>query len=280
LICEYPSDVKLEGHCVVKLVNNNREGNNEITLLSFGGLSKHTLIMKYVSVWSNDNDDNEIKRSKKSKKYNQWIPFTDNKEKVVKIGRQEDGYKGARAVIGGSNNHLLFITYQPKNISVFDLNTFQFIKHDTLKIDNEIYSPCFVSTSENEQEMMKGNKKNKNIKMLLFHKKAGLSIRYDETNNNFRYYAKEVCEDIAPFWNYGYVRINDIILFFGGSSKTVSNSMYKYSIRENKWMISQDVLPVPLDGCIAMLSKDSKYVHIIGVPSANWDSATTYLKAK
>ncbi|ETO13039.1 hypothetical protein RFI_24336, partial [Reticulomyxa filosa] len=48
---------------------------------------------------------------------------------------------------------------------------------------------------------------------------------------------------------------------------------------ENKWMTSQGVLPVPLDGCIAMLSKDSKHVHI-DVPSTNWDSATTYLKVE
>ncbi|ETO14405.1 hypothetical protein RFI_22965, partial [Reticulomyxa filosa] len=220
-------------------------------------------------------------RSKKFKKNNQWIPFTDNKKKVVKLGRQEDGYEGVRAVIGGSNTHLLFITHQPKNISVFNLNTFQFIKHDTLPIDNEIYSPCFVSTSENEQEMMKGNKKNKNIKMLLFHKKAGLSIRYDETNNTFRYYTKKVCKDIAPFWNYGYVRINDIILFFGGwSVKAISNSVYKYSIREKKWTTFQDALPTSLDGCVAMSSKDCKNVHIIGVLSANWDSATTHLKTK
>ncbi|ETO01880.1 hypothetical protein RFI_35559, partial [Reticulomyxa filosa] len=280
-ICDYPSNVKLDGHCVVNLVNNNSEGNDEITLLSFGGLSKHTLIMKYVSVWSDNNNKNGIKRSKKLKKCNQWVPFTDNKEKVVKLGKQEDRYEGARAVIGGGNDHLLFITYQPKNISVFDLNTFQFIKHDTLPIDNEIYSPCFVSISENEQEMIRGNKKNKKNKKLLFHKKAGLLIKYDETKNNFRYYVKKVCKDIAPFWNYGYVRINDIILFFGGwSSKTGSKSVYKYSIPENKWMTFQDALPTSLDGCVAMLSKDSENVHVIGVLSANCDSAITHLKTK
>ncbi|ETO36437.1 hypothetical protein RFI_00625, partial [Reticulomyxa filosa] len=55
-ICEYPSDVKLYGHCVVKLVdsssNNDKDkDNNQITLLSFGsyyfGKNKHTLVMKY-----------------------------------------------------------------------------------------------------------------------------------------------------------------------------------------------------------------------------------------
>ncbi|ETO09246.1 hypothetical protein RFI_28141, partial [Reticulomyxa filosa] len=49
-ICEYPSHVRLWGHCVVKLVDNDKD-NNQITLLSFGsdynGENKHTLVMKY-----------------------------------------------------------------------------------------------------------------------------------------------------------------------------------------------------------------------------------------
>ncbi|ETO26089.1 hypothetical protein RFI_11047, partial [Reticulomyxa filosa] len=49
-VCKYPSDVELRGHCVVKLVDNNKDINH-ITLLSFGsdwkGYNKHTLVMKY-----------------------------------------------------------------------------------------------------------------------------------------------------------------------------------------------------------------------------------------
>ncbi|ETO01159.1 hypothetical protein RFI_36281 [Reticulomyxa filosa] len=43
-VCEYP---------------NNNKDSNEITLLSFGGskYTRHTLMMKYVSVWSNDSDN-------------------------------------------------------------------------------------------------------------------------------------------------------------------------------------------------------------------------------
>ncbi|ETO36435.1 hypothetical protein RFI_00626, partial [Reticulomyxa filosa] len=53
-ICEYPRDVQLHGHCVVKLVDsnsNNDKDNNQITLLSFDLIhmekNKHTLVMKY-----------------------------------------------------------------------------------------------------------------------------------------------------------------------------------------------------------------------------------------
>ncbi|ETO10967.1 hypothetical protein RFI_26409, partial [Reticulomyxa filosa] len=118
-ICEYPSDVMLWGHCVVKLLDNNSKGRNQITLLSFGGLFKHTLMMKYVSVWSNIS--NELNTC------NEWAPFTDNHNHPIIIGKDDDHYyQGVRAIIGGSKNNLLFITYYPNNISVFDLNTFQF----------------------------------------------------------------------------------------------------------------------------------------------------------
>ncbi|ETO34215.1 hypothetical protein RFI_02880 [Reticulomyxa filosa] len=60
-ICECPSNFTLNGHCVVKLVDNN----NKITLLSFGGYkgTKYTLMMKYVSVWNNiSNKSKNLKR--------------------------------------------------------------------------------------------------------------------------------------------------------------------------------------------------------------------------
>ncbi|ETO33606.1 hypothetical protein RFI_03496, partial [Reticulomyxa filosa] len=162
-ICEYPSHVTLWGHCVVKLVNSNSNSdkdNNQITLLSFGGspiTKKHTLVMKYVSVWSDgdnndDENENETNKSKKlsklnqlnkSNNYNEWIPFTDNHNHPIIIRRNDDYYLGARVLIGGINNHLLFITYRDNNISVFDLNTFQFIKHDQLPTNNIIKYHCF-----------------------------------------------------------------------------------------------------------------------------------------
>ncbi|ETO02477.1 hypothetical protein RFI_34953 [Reticulomyxa filosa] len=202
-VCEYPSYVKLTGHCVVKLVDNNKDS-NQITLLSFGsnykGRNKHTLVMKYVSVWSNIS-----KRSNKFKNCNKWIPFTDNHNHPIIIGRDDDDYLGVRALIGGINNHLLFITYPGYNISVFDLNTFQFIKHDTLPTAKWIWYHCFVSKSENrqEQEMMKTNKQN--YQMLLFCFKTGLSIEYDEDNNNFQFHKLHVCDYITPFCAYAYV---------------------------------------------------------------------------
>ncbi|ETO03230.1 hypothetical protein RFI_34181, partial [Reticulomyxa filosa] len=145
-ICEYPGNVRLWGHCAVKLADSNNKDSNEITLLSFGGYYKHTLVMKYVSVWDNHNNGNEMNKSKKlnkSNNYNQWVPFTDINNDPFIIGRSKDSFQGVRAVIGGSNNHLLFITYLKSNISVFDLNTLQFIKDDILPINKKICYHCF-----------------------------------------------------------------------------------------------------------------------------------------
>ncbi|ETN99936.1 hypothetical protein RFI_37531, partial [Reticulomyxa filosa] len=83
-ICDYPSDVQISGNYALKLVDNNKE-KNQITLLSFGEHYKHALVMKYVSVWSNildiSNKSNELNN------YNQWIPFTDNNNQPVIIGK-------------------------------------------------------------------------------------------------------------------------------------------------------------------------------------------------
>ncbi|ETO01431.1 hypothetical protein RFI_36009 [Reticulomyxa filosa] len=232
-ICRYPSHVILRGHCVVKLVDsnsNNDKDNNQITLLSFGGskyTKKHTLVMKYVSVWSDDENQNEMNRSKKLNEFNQftksnndnkWLPFTENRNYPIIIGRERDhDYNGARALIGGINNHLLFITYRKNNIK-----------------------------NGQVQEMMKTNKQN--YQMLLFCFDTGLSIEYDEDNNTFRFYKLPVCDDIAPFYQYAYVCINDMILFFGGWDfcSVVSKSVHKYSIRENKWTTFENTLPSPI----------------------------------
>ncbi|ETN97420.1 hypothetical protein RFI_40109, partial [Reticulomyxa filosa] len=84
-------------HCAVKLTDSNKKDSNQIILLSFGGEYKHTLLMKYVSVWNNDNNENEMDKLKKSNNYNKWIPFTDNHNNQIHIGGAGDHYEGVRA---------------------------------------------------------------------------------------------------------------------------------------------------------------------------------------
>ncbi|ETO14774.1 hypothetical protein RFI_22594 [Reticulomyxa filosa] len=252
-ICSYPSDIRLEGHCVVELVDNSPE----IILLSFGGKYKHALIMKYISVWNNANE-----RIKELGGH-QWIPFKDNNDNPVNIGDEGDNYLGARAVIGGSNNNLLFIIYYPNNISVFTLNTFKCIKKCIINTNDKILYPCFIA---NPSIM----KLDKTTEMLLFCQTTGLSINYNENNNIFQFCRLVMCDDIAPLRNYAYVCVNDFILFFGGwngklkKKSIISNSIYKFSIRENKWTTLQNALPTALRHCGATFNKRNKYIYAIG----------------
>ncbi|ETO20419.1 hypothetical protein RFI_16797 [Reticulomyxa filosa] len=245
-ICSYPNDVTLWGHCVVKLVKNNNP--NDITLLSFGGYNKHTLVMKYVSVWDEEKDGNrdDIKNSKHC---NGWIPLVGNSNEPICIGRNKDYHEGVRAVIGGCNNNLLFITYLLKNIDVFDLNTFQYIKNATLPSDNSIMYHCFIN------------------EMMLFCDKTGLLIKYNEDNNIFKFTNLRICTTLRLSASYGYICVNNCILFFGGnndSENLASKEVYKYSIRDDTWMKFEQNLPNPLTDCVAILSGDGKDVHIIG----------------
>ncbi|ETO08854.1 hypothetical protein RFI_28533, partial [Reticulomyxa filosa] len=248
------------------------------------GKKRHTLVMKYISVWSNildtTNKPNELSN------YNEWVPFTDNHNQPIIIGRNENyNYEGLRAVIGGINNHLLFITYLPKDISVFDLNKFQFIKHDNLPSYNSIQFHCFVLNSENGQvqETMKTNKQN--YQMLLFKERTGLSIEYNEDSNTFQFHKLPVCDSIAPFSYYAYVNFYDTILFFGGwnsryGTNAVSKLVHKYSIRENKWMTFENILPSPLYSCVAILNKEDSYIHIIGGRDDKYASLLNHIKIK
>ncbi|ETO07438.1 hypothetical protein RFI_29952 [Reticulomyxa filosa] len=164
--------------CGLKLIDNS----NEIKLLSFGGNkeTRHKLVMKYVSVCDNINKPNEFNNC------NRLIPFTYNY--IIQLSLED-----IKVIVIMKNNNLL-LSLRKNNISLFDLNKFQFIKPDTLPTDNWICYNCFVYS-------------------------------------NFQFHQLHVCDDIAPFNEYAYV---DIILFFDeycwNSNKSVySKSVYKYS---------------------------------------------------
>ncbi|ETN98446.1 hypothetical protein RFI_39054 [Reticulomyxa filosa] len=120
-----------------------------------------------------------------------------------------------------------------------------------------------------------------NFEMLLFCYHTGLSIEYDEDNNTFKFYQLPVCNDMKPFYQYAYVYVNDITLFFGGSNyPTISKSVHKYSIRKNKWMTFQNILPSPLRDCVAILSEDNTYVYIIGGENGNNMPMSIHMKTE
>ncbi|ETO15292.1 WD-40 repeat-containing protein [Reticulomyxa filosa] len=141
-ICKCSFDINT--YCVVKRIDSDTNG---ITLLSFGEKGEHILMMKYVSVWKN--------RSKRlATTYNKWKALMDNHNNKIIIERSN-----VQVVIGGSNNHLLFI------------NSY-----------TNINRPYFISIAEN--------------KMMFFCNKQGLSIEYNEKNNTFHYQILSICDNI------------------------------------------------------------------------------------
>ncbi|ETO17250.1 hypothetical protein RFI_20081 [Reticulomyxa filosa] len=276
-ICSYPKDVQLRGHCVVKRVSKSNE--NDITLLSFGGLydKKHTLMLKYRSVWDEEDKELDIRNDSG---INQWMPFTDSANKPICIGKREDDLWGVRGVIGGSENHLLFISYPPHHIDVFDLNQACYINRAKIPVERyiSIMGHCLVSKTTDENQLAD----KKEDEMLLFCKNTGFSIRYEETCNRLHFYDVWVCRSLLAFHSYACVRIDDMLLFFGGCSTTtrtqVLKEVYKYSLLENKWMQFERTLPAPLFHSSAVLSVDKTSLFIVGGESAKKAVVSTQLK--
>ncbi|ETO28309.1 hypothetical protein RFI_08825 [Reticulomyxa filosa] len=272
-ICSYPSAIVLQAHCVVKCMNNSSA--DYITLLSFGGKFKHTLIMKYVSVWDNEN----VIELENTKCVNEWLPFIDNHNQRICIGRKQDNFEGVRAVIGGTENHLLFITYSPRNIDVFNLKRFQYVNYGILPIEERISFHCFLSKSGDVLTTMKTNEKN--IEMLLFCRSTGLSIEYNEEGRAFQFQKLQICTALRPLNRYAYVYVNGCIFLFGGNTDFEmhpSNEVHKYSVIKNKWMKFEQTLPSPLSDCVGILSGDSTFLHIIGGQDKKGDIVPLQMK--
>ncbi|ETO08555.1 hypothetical protein RFI_28832 [Reticulomyxa filosa] len=240
-ICSYPDIGNICGHCVIKLASNDNNL-DEITLLSFGGRDDHTLIMKYVSVWDDEKDET---KHAKAEDLNKWVPLRDKNGNPLNIGSEKNKYEGVRAVIGGK-------------MDVFDLRTFEYIKHYTLPIAEVLNFHCFVLKAKVE-------KKNE---MVLFCGDSGLSIVYDEDSNNFELQKIRVCSTLRNYTQYGYVYANEALLLFGGRSKRswdiISQAVHKYYVKEDKWITFEQTLPSALHNLVGILSEDNIYVHIFG----------------
>ncbi|ETO01021.1 hypothetical protein RFI_36419, partial [Reticulomyxa filosa] len=116
-------------------------------------------------------------------------------------------------------------------------------------------------------ENVQGQEIAKINQILLFKENTGLSIEYDENKNDFQFNQILVCNDVAQLYKYAYVCINDTILFFGGCSwdfSVMSKLLYKYEVRENKWMVLQNTLPIQLYDCYVILNEEDNDINIIG----------------
>ncbi|ETO30147.1 WD-40 repeat-containing protein, partial [Reticulomyxa filosa] len=207
---------------------------------------------------------------------NEWIPFINNNNNDnnnnnnINIGLKPDNYAGVRAIISGSNNHLLFIVYPSRNFCIFDLNKYQIIKNGYLSINCDLTFPCFILKKENE--------------MLLFCRNKGYLLTYNEKTCTISSKKIWICSPMQLLSYYAYIHINNNILFFGGydgfRSESVSKSLYKYSIEENTWTQLEYTLPLPLYACSAIINeqKDDTFIHIIGGQSNDNILLSTHMK--
>ncbi|ETO25285.1 hypothetical protein RFI_11850 [Reticulomyxa filosa] len=270
-ICSYPKTFILREHCVIKLASKNK---NEIILLSFGGSINCTLMMRYVSVWNDEKKKEEIAiEDIKQINSNKWVPFTDNNNNPINIEEKQGDYAEARAIVGGSNNTLLFITYPPHGIDVFDLASFQRVYRDNLPT-GWIRFHCFLSRTGNGLTIT-----NKKHEMLLFCGNEGLSMEYDEDNKTFQFNKLPVAATIKPYHRYGCVYVDEFIFFFGGADYwNVLKTMHVFSMQEMQWIKFDNFFFSPVCNCIAVLNEYNATIHLIGGQDGNGNELSGHMK--
>jgi len=288
-ICEYPESVVLQrqqfpqpimvqGHVVLVCPSNflhfeddhnpNSNSDDTITLLSFGGAGftffYHTLMMKYKSVWNYEPDSKDI--------YNKWLPLPNE----FHFGEQHDhDLFGARAVIGGSKHHLLFITSYPCSIDIVDLRCFKYldnIKNKSLPLaeGNSMCCHCFESLEEN------GNK------FFLMSRGEALFIQYDEINNEFSYqHSLFYLKNLSSFGSACWMRRRIFIL--GGQDKNADDQsvdrIWTVDItkKDKQWTECEITLPFPMYGVSAVVSENDFSIHVIGGKIDEADTSLHYM---
>jgi len=231
--------------------------------------------MKYKSVW---NSNDQEKEKENQNKYNEWIPLPNN----FKFGEKQKLYLlGARALIGGSKQHLLFITYRPKNIDVIDLNSFEYLtdnlKNNILPVSNgNVDFHCFVSLNLSKKK--NGNGLNE---FLLMSKGETLIIRCDEISKEFSY-------QILPFFknchSYAYACWNhkQIFIFGGYVNGNGMDGIWKLDIKkkEKTWEKCDFKIPFAIQDSVAVVSESDSSIHVIGGINDNGERQSTHYVMK
>jgi len=222
--------------------------------------------MKYKSVW--DEDPSEL-----GELFNTWMDFAyDPNKPYLCIGQYKDNLKGARAIIGGTNNKFLFIVYDPRYIRVFNKDTFERVAFVSLPLHpqtRKIQYPVFVERKYNNNN----TKKNRYTELILICRSTGLWIRFDEINFKFEFENFSIPQAISNFSDYSYICVEDCIYIFGGFDSfraNFNNTAYKYSMKKKEWYECMYTLPYALCGSVAIFHPDTKAAHIIG----GYDSKT------
>ncbi|ETO19838.1 hypothetical protein RFI_17388, partial [Reticulomyxa filosa] len=180
LICSYPEDVEIENQVVIKC----KGDRNQITLFSFGGSNRVTLMMRYRSVWDEKNNRRNI-----------WQRTFHN------VIDPEDMDMPVHAVIGGSKNQLLFYVCPLGRIRVVNVHSLEQVGQGQLPINCIDGSYCLVRMYHY---------------LLFVHTRDAFCIQYDEILSTFSYKEFPVCPDLKFVRNYSYACVKNLLMIFGG----------------------------------------------------------------
>jgi len=263
-ICAYPKEVKLNSHTVLRCdiaTNKDSVSGHTATLLSFGGsgddnFSRHTLLMKYQSVWTNTDV---------SKHLNYWSSVP----KGVRIGRQsanqKDDLQGARAIVGGTKNDLLFITHFPKNIDVFDLKSWTYVPDVNTNIlpgpsDFELRYH-FVSARSSNQ-------------FILLSYQQGLLITYHQSKKEFVFQSfsfEKICHSNPYAYFY-----HHISFYFENGAAKLSMIVPSFMMSRKELGPQQKKTPFPISHCTPVITSSSTSVHLVGGIHLDGESQRTH----
>jgi len=216
--------------------------------------------MNYQSVW-----DNQAMKTHR----NEWklAPFT--------IGEENDNLFGIRALIGGSQNQLLFVVYLYHHIQVFDLHSYQSI--GTYRLPFEFYGPCSFVKIESENHL--------NINtMMMFYRNYGVLIKYHEKEQTVEYETLPVCVGLQDVSYYSYVSVKDFVVLFGGfknhgNCNTV-DKVYVYSIKTKEWRECLYKLPAASCLTFSIVDNNQKWVHVLGGNRGSLENSQQHLQIR
>ncbi|ETO27401.1 hypothetical protein RFI_09731 [Reticulomyxa filosa] len=260
-ICSYPKEVTLYGHTVIICARSESKEKDRVTLLSFGGgpygwsVPYHTMLMDYKSVWS----------KQKSKHKNKWVAFGNG----TFFGENYD-FGGARALVGGTDNALLFITRSPRYIEIVDLKTYKYIdnlKNNILPIskDNDVFYHCFIPLSTHH--------------FILISENEIILIQFHQSTHAFEYHILPTCPTLKFCRSFAYVYFNHQIILFGGwdfNKSQCTDSIHIFHVKKKSWSQCNFTLPFPINGSAAVFNPFQFAVHLIGGKNDDRENQSTH----
>ncbi|ETO18837.1 hypothetical protein RFI_18410 [Reticulomyxa filosa] len=248
-ICDYPTEIKIFGHIVLQCKNAKEYGETMTLLLSING---YGMQKKSDSKQCHSNHVNE------------WKLISGNFDNV--IGKSAK-LNGARALIGGKHNNLIFIAgCYPNKIHVIDVATFKKIKvvnNDLPLVHQNLSYHCFVSKTLHNEVVTN--------EFLLIVEDLTLSITYNEDAQSFAYAFLPNCLSLKHCNCFAYVPWQDFVILLGGYhiiDKTYQSHIHIYHSQQQKWTQSQLTLPTNFGGGWGVYNHCDTSIHLLG----GWDS--------